>query len=117
MEGFAASLSEAATRFAISLPDMGTILVGMATPQQFEDAVAAVQKGPLPAPPSIVCRRCYTRSRASHAECEVDRNIEFGRTKKRLLGYSCGFDCRKLQARGHSWAGSGQALGEDARRP
>jgi L-galactose dehydrogenase/L-glyceraldehyde 3-phosphate reductase len=26
---------------------MGTILVGMATPQQFEDALAAVQKGPL----------------------------------------------------------------------
>jgi hypothetical protein len=28
---------------------MGTILVGMATPQQFEAALAAVQKGPLPA--------------------------------------------------------------------
>jgi hypothetical protein len=28
---------------------MGTILVGMATPDQFEDALAAVQKGPLPA--------------------------------------------------------------------
>jgi hypothetical protein len=27
---------------------MGTILVGMATPQQFEAALAAVQKGPLP---------------------------------------------------------------------
>jgi aryl-alcohol dehydrogenase-like predicted oxidoreductase len=27
---------------------MGTILVGMATPQQFEDALAAVQNGPLP---------------------------------------------------------------------
>jgi len=47
-EGFAASLTEAATRFAISHPAMGTILVGMATPQQFEDALAAVQKGPLP---------------------------------------------------------------------
>jgi len=47
-EGFAASLTEAATRFAISHPAMGTILVGMATPQQFEDAFAAVQKGPLP---------------------------------------------------------------------
>jgi aryl-alcohol dehydrogenase-like predicted oxidoreductase len=46
-EGFAASLTEAATRFAISHPAMGTILVGMATPQQFEDALAAVQKGPL----------------------------------------------------------------------
>jgi aryl-alcohol dehydrogenase-like predicted oxidoreductase len=47
-EGFAASLTEAATRFALSHPAMGTILVGMATPQQFEEALAAVQKGPLP---------------------------------------------------------------------
>jgi aryl-alcohol dehydrogenase-like predicted oxidoreductase len=47
-EGFAASLTEAATRFALSHPAMGTILVGMAAPQQFEDALAAVQKGPLP---------------------------------------------------------------------
>jgi aryl-alcohol dehydrogenase-like predicted oxidoreductase len=47
-EGVAASLTEAATRFAISHPAMGSILVGMATPQQFEDALAAVQKGPLP---------------------------------------------------------------------
>jgi aryl-alcohol dehydrogenase-like predicted oxidoreductase len=48
-EGFAGSLAEAATRFALSHPAVGTILVGMATPQQFEDALAAVQKGPLPA--------------------------------------------------------------------
>ena len=47
-EGFAASLTEAATRLALSHPAMGTILVGMATRQQFEDALAAVQKGPLP---------------------------------------------------------------------
>ena len=47
-EGFAESLTEAATRFAMSHPAMGTILVGMATPQQFEQALAAVQKGPLP---------------------------------------------------------------------
>jgi aryl-alcohol dehydrogenase-like predicted oxidoreductase len=47
-EGFAASLTEAATRFAISHPTMGTILVGIATPQQFDDALAAVKKGPLP---------------------------------------------------------------------
>jgi aryl-alcohol dehydrogenase-like predicted oxidoreductase len=47
-EGFAASLTEAATRFALSHPAMGTILVGLATPQQFEDALAAVEKGPLP---------------------------------------------------------------------
>jgi L-galactose dehydrogenase/L-glyceraldehyde 3-phosphate reductase len=47
-EGFAASLTEVATRFALSHPAMGTILVGMATPQQFEDALAAAEKGPLP---------------------------------------------------------------------
>ncbi len=47
-EGFAANLTEAATRFAMAHPAMGTILVGMATPQQFEDALAAVLKGPLP---------------------------------------------------------------------
>jgi len=47
-KGFAASLTEAATRFAISHPAMGTILVGMATPQQFEDALASVERGPLP---------------------------------------------------------------------
>ena len=47
-EGFAASLTEAATRFAIGSAAVGSILVGMATPQQFEDAHAAVQKGPLP---------------------------------------------------------------------
>jgi aryl-alcohol dehydrogenase-like predicted oxidoreductase len=47
-EGFADSLTEAATRFALSHPTMGTILVGMATPQQFEDALTAAEKGPLP---------------------------------------------------------------------
>ena len=48
-EGFAATLPEAATRFAISHPAMGTILVGMATVDEFEAALAAVLKGPLPA--------------------------------------------------------------------
>jgi aryl-alcohol dehydrogenase-like predicted oxidoreductase len=47
-EGFAGSLSEAAIRFSISHRAMGTILVGMASPQQFEHALAAVQQGPLP---------------------------------------------------------------------
>jgi aryl-alcohol dehydrogenase-like predicted oxidoreductase len=47
-DGFAENLTEAATRFAISHPVMGTILVGMATPLQFEQALAAVEKGPLP---------------------------------------------------------------------
>jgi len=47
-EGFASSLTEAATRFSLSHPGVGTILVGIATPQQFDTALAAVAKGPLP---------------------------------------------------------------------
>ena len=47
-QGHADSLPEAAVRFAISHPAMGTILVGMATPAEFEQALAAVNKGPLP---------------------------------------------------------------------
>ncbi len=47
-QGHAASLSEAAVRFAITHKAMGTILVGMATPTEFEQALAAVNKGPLP---------------------------------------------------------------------
>ena len=47
-EGFADSLHEAAIRYAISHPAIGSILVGMATTEEFEQAVAAVQRGPLP---------------------------------------------------------------------
>lgn len=46
-DGFATSLAEAATRFAISHLAMGTILVGMASLEQFCAALAAVDKGPL----------------------------------------------------------------------
>ena len=48
-EGFAGSLAEAATRYAISHPAMGSILVGMATVEEFEASLAAVLKGPLSA--------------------------------------------------------------------
>ena len=48
-EGFASSLHEAAVRLAISHPAIGTILVGMATPEEFEQALDAVQRGPLQA--------------------------------------------------------------------
>jgi aryl-alcohol dehydrogenase-like predicted oxidoreductase len=47
-QGHAASLAEAAGRFAITHKAMGTILVGMATLEEFEQALAAVSKGPLP---------------------------------------------------------------------
>ena len=47
-EGFAASLPEAAIRFAIGHPAMGTVLVGMASVEEFDAALEAVLKGPLP---------------------------------------------------------------------
>jgi aryl-alcohol dehydrogenase-like predicted oxidoreductase len=46
-QGHAGSLPEAAVRFAIAHRSMGTILVGMATLAEFEQALAAVNKGPL----------------------------------------------------------------------
>jgi L-galactose dehydrogenase/L-glyceraldehyde 3-phosphate reductase len=46
-EGFAASLSEAAIRFVIGHPAMATVLVGMASVEEFEMALEAVLKGPL----------------------------------------------------------------------
>jgi aryl-alcohol dehydrogenase-like predicted oxidoreductase len=49
-EGFAESLAELATRFVISTPSMGTALMGIATQDQLEQAIAAVEKGPLPLP-------------------------------------------------------------------
>jgi aryl-alcohol dehydrogenase-like predicted oxidoreductase len=49
-EGYASNLAEVAIRFVITNPAIGTVLVGMATPAQFEQALAAVEKGPLPAP-------------------------------------------------------------------
>src|ERR1700760_203128 len=48
-EGFASSLAEAATRFAITHKAMGTILVGMATVEEFQGSLNAVLKGPLSA--------------------------------------------------------------------
>ncbi len=48
-DGFASTLAEAAIRFTITQPAMGTILVGMATVEEFQASLAAVEKGPLPA--------------------------------------------------------------------
>lgn len=48
-EGFAADLVEASLRFAIAHPGVGTVLIGMSTIEEFEHAVAAVNKGPLSA--------------------------------------------------------------------
>ncbi len=46
-EGHAASLVEAALRFAIANEAVGTVLVGYSTIEQLEYAAAAVNKGPL----------------------------------------------------------------------
>jgi aryl-alcohol dehydrogenase-like predicted oxidoreductase len=48
-EGHAVSLAEAATRFVIANPAISTMLVGMATEAEFEQALAAVEAGPLSA--------------------------------------------------------------------
>jgi aryl-alcohol dehydrogenase-like predicted oxidoreductase len=47
-EGHAASLTEMAMRFAIAHPALSTTEIGLATIAQLEDAIRAVEKGPLP---------------------------------------------------------------------
>jgi aryl-alcohol dehydrogenase-like predicted oxidoreductase len=47
-DGHAGSLVELALRFVISHPGLSTMLIGIATPQQFETAADALAKGPLP---------------------------------------------------------------------
>lgn len=44
----AASLAEVALRYVISHPGISTALIGVATLEQFETAIAAANKGPLP---------------------------------------------------------------------
>lgn len=46
-EGFAATLPEAAIRFAMAHPGMSTVLVGTASAAEFEAALAAARQGPL----------------------------------------------------------------------
>ncbi len=48
-EGIVGSLVEAAIRFAISKPELSTALIGTASLEQFEQAAAAANRGPLPA--------------------------------------------------------------------
>lgn len=48
-EGHVASLPELAIRFAISEPALSTTLVGLADMDQLRTAIAAAEKGPLPA--------------------------------------------------------------------
>ena len=47
-EAGAASLAELGERFVISHPAVSTMLVGYSTLQHLEEAIAAVNKGPLP---------------------------------------------------------------------
>jgi L-galactose dehydrogenase/L-glyceraldehyde 3-phosphate reductase len=48
-EGWVVSLVEAAIRFALSQPGIATALVGFSSLEQLEQAIAAAEKGPLPA--------------------------------------------------------------------
>ena len=48
-EGVAGSLAELAIRYAAFLPGMGCALIGTASLEQLEAAIAAVERGPLPA--------------------------------------------------------------------
>ena len=48
-EGYASSLVEAAIRFVISKPQVATTLVGISSIEQFDQALAAVNQGALPA--------------------------------------------------------------------
>jgi len=48
-EGIVGSLVEAAIRFALSKPEISTAMIGTASLDQFEQAVAAANRGPLPA--------------------------------------------------------------------
>lgn len=47
-EGVATSLTELGERFVISHPAVSTMLIGYSTLQHLEEAIAAVNKGPLP---------------------------------------------------------------------
>ncbi|WP_296339226.1 aldo/keto reductase [Reyranella sp.] len=47
-EGVAASLTELGERFVISHPAVSTMLIGYSTLQHLDEAIAAVNKGPLP---------------------------------------------------------------------
>ena len=44
----ATSLTELGERFVISHPAVSTMLIGYSTLQHLEEAIAAVNKGPLP---------------------------------------------------------------------
>lgn len=46
-EGDAADLAAAALRFPLAHPGVGTVLIGIATPDEFERAAAAANQGPL----------------------------------------------------------------------
>jgi aryl-alcohol dehydrogenase-like predicted oxidoreductase len=47
-EGHAATLAEAAVRYVIAHPAMSTVLIGIATIDQLQQAIAAAEKGGLP---------------------------------------------------------------------
>jgi L-galactose dehydrogenase/L-glyceraldehyde 3-phosphate reductase len=47
-DGYAASMAEASVRFVLSNTEISTALVGIASIEQLEQALASAAKGPLP---------------------------------------------------------------------
>jgi aryl-alcohol dehydrogenase-like predicted oxidoreductase len=47
-DGYAASMAEASVRFVLSNSEISTALVGIASIEQLEQALASAAKGPLP---------------------------------------------------------------------
>jgi aryl-alcohol dehydrogenase-like predicted oxidoreductase len=109
-EGFVTSLTEAATRFALSHPAMGTILVGMAMPQQFEDALTAfsICHG-THRKAAQVCRRI----RADESRCAPVTALCFLATisgprrnrRSRNVGAYVGLTTRRYTSREVDWPG------------
>lgn len=71
-EAGVATLAEVAVRFAISHPAMGTALIGIATPEQFEAAASAAEKGGLPEAVLVRLRRLQESFAACSEAASLD---------------------------------------------
>ncbi len=67
-DSYAGNLVEAAIRFAISKAELSTALVGFSSLEQVEQAVACVQKGPLPAEALGRCKEVWASFAADESE-------------------------------------------------
>ncbi|QDU60346.1 D-threo-aldose 1-dehydrogenase [Planctomycetes bacterium Pan216] len=72
------SLPEIGLRFAISHPDISTVLVGPKTTAQLEESVALVEKGPLPA--NLLDRLDEIAAMVPHRPFEEPMILPFGKS-------------------------------------